>query len=66
MLHKRNTPIVNSPPVRLVGGILEIAEGIACPRCGSAVRGIDAELLEPGIRLLCQQNHHVVICFELV
>jgi hypothetical protein len=65
MVHRPS--IVNRPPLRLAGGaILEIADGIVCPRCGSAVRGIDAELLEPGIRLLCHQNHHVVLCFEPV
>jgi len=64
MLHKPNTSVVNRP-VRLAGGaILEIADGLACSRCDTKVRGIDAELLEAGIRLICRSCHRQIFSFE--
>jgi hypothetical protein len=66
MLINRNSRKVNSPPIHLAGGILEIADDLACPRCDTKVRGIDAELLEVGIRLICPRCHHLVFSFEAV
>jgi hypothetical protein len=40
-----------------------LADGTTCPRCGTALRAIDAEPLKPGVRLFCRE-HHLIFSFE--
>jgi len=46
--------------------ILEVAANLKCPSCGTNVRGIDAELLEPGLRIICRHCHALFLDFDPV
>jgi hypothetical protein len=44
--------------------VLEMAGDLTCPSCSTILRGIDAELLEVGVRLICRSCHRLVFSFE--
>jgi hypothetical protein len=64
MSNSSNARKVNSPAITLANGAtFYLIDNLTCPICGDGVRAFDAELLQPGTRLLCRR-HHVI--FELV
>lgn len=39
------------------GSEITLAAGMWCGECGDDLRAVDAELLEPGVRLVCRCGH---------
>jgi hypothetical protein len=65
MVDTPTAPIVNRATIA-GRAILEIAADLACPSCGTTVRGIDAELLDPGFRLNCFRCYQTILNFDPV